>query len=213
MRPRWAGVVAFVNGLAYYAELGRIARECGAMVLCNEEVTIPRRKERKKRGKPSVVDIINALSYDPETGILRWNESKRGRKTGKGGLAGCWGEGRLFITINGVQCQGHLLAWVIFYGEWPSRLIDHRDMNTSNNRIDNLRLATGSENNANCRKRAHNTSGMKGVGWDKQKSKWYSKISFQRKHYWLGYFDTKDEAHAAYVSAAKKIHGEFARAS
>ena len=88
---------------------------------------------------------------------------------------------------------------------------DHVDGDGLNNRRSNLRLATKTENNRNARRSVRNTSGFKGVSWDKPRRKWRAdiKVSGRSKH--VGYFDTPKAAHAAYCEAATRLHGEFAR--
>jgi len=87
--------------------------------------------------------------------------------------------------------------------------IDHIDGDGLNNIRSNLRAATRSQNLYNRGKTKNNTSGIKGVSWDKGCSKWRSQIQSNGTHYHLGSFDTKEEAAEAYREAAKKVHKEF----
>ena len=96
-------------------------------------------------------------------------------------------------------------------GEWTKGFIDHIDGDGLNNRFANLRVATPAENNVNRPAPASNTSGMKGASWSKTNSRWLAHISFERKTYHLGFYDTAAEAHAAYCGAAKLLHKGFAR--
>ena len=89
--------------------------------------------------------------------------------------------------------------------------VDHVDHNGLNNQRHNLRIATRSQNMHNQGKRINNTSGYKGVCWDKQNKKWRTQIKLNGKIIFLGYFPTKEDAHTAYVKACHKYHGEFAR--
>jgi hypothetical protein len=90
-------------------------------------------------------------------------------------------------------------------------MIDHANGDWRDNRLSNLRIATRSENAANSGPPRTNTSGFKGVCWDKRAGKWLAQISHQRAHYWLGHFSTAQEAHNAYRAAALRFFGEFAR--
>jgi len=88
--------------------------------------------------------------------------------------------------------------------------VDHIDRNPLNNRRENLRLATGSENMHNQAKRVNNTSGFKGVCFHKGARKWLAGIKVNYKQIHLGYFDTAEAAAAAYNTAALVLHGTFA---
>lgn len=90
-------------------------------------------------------------------------------------------------------------------------IVDHINGNTLDNRKDNLRVCTISENAHNSKKPVNNTSGYKGVHYYKSRNKYTAKIMVNRKEYNLGYFNTAEEASAAYRAAAKIYHGEFAR--
>lgn len=94
--------------------------------------------------------------------------------------------------------------------EWPPNLVDHIDNNPQNNRWSNLRLATSSQNNIN---RKHRKAGsLKGAVWCPWCSLWRARIYYGGVPIQIGYFKTREEAHAAYVKRAKEIYGEFARA-
>jgi hypothetical protein len=96
----------------------------------------------------------------------------------------------------------------------PSKMeTDHIDGDGLNNRRSNLRIATTSENQRNRGLSANNTSGFKGVTWDKSAAKWKAQIKLNYVQKSLGNFDTPEAAHAAYVAASEKMHGEFARAA
>jgi hypothetical protein len=89
---------------------------------------------------------------------------------------------------------------------------DHRNHDTMDNRRDNLRPATASQNAMNRRRRSDNTSGMRGVRQYAQTGKWVARIGIGGKLKHLGYFLTPEDAYAAYGRAAAEHHGEFMRA-
>jgi hypothetical protein len=91
-------------------------------------------------------------------------------------------------------------------------LTDHRDADGLNNRRDNLRECTTSQNHANRRKNFSVTSSrFKGVYFDKSRSKWAAEVKWHRKRYRLGRFDTEEAAALAYQAKATELFGEFAR--
>lgn len=88
---------------------------------------------------------------------------------------------------------------------------DHADGDKLNNQCSNLRTASLSENNRNRGIGKYNTSGFKGVGWDKPRRKWRAQIRHDGKSCYLGLFDNIEDAARAYDAKAKEIHGEFAK--
>jgi hypothetical protein len=103
------------------------------------------------------------------------------------------------------------LAWFYMTGEWPSKKIDHKNGKRADDRWDNLRLATDSQNAANAKKSVSNNSGYKGVHQNKAYGRFYAQITTGGRQIFLGSRKTAEEAHALYVEAAKKYHGEFVR--
>ncbi len=90
---------------------------------------------------------------------------------------------------------------------------DHRNQDGLDNRKQNLRKCTSSQNKANVKKpkcRNESQSIYKGVCWHKPSSKWRAEITCKKKHYWLGVFDSELEAAETYDKRAKELFGEFA---
>jgi len=88
--------------------------------------------------------------------------------------------------------------------------VDHENQDKLDNRRGNLRLATHAQNGCNRGKQKNNTSGFKGVSWNKSKGKWCAQIWHRGKKKHLGYFFDKIQAALAYDKAATKLHGTFA---
>lgn len=91
--------------------------------------------------------------------------------------------------------------------------VDHIDNDPLNNRRENLRLATYSNNckNAGIQAKKKEQGIPKGARFHKRDKRWNSSIVVNGKMVWLGSFDTMEQAHAAYKRAAKKYHKKFAR--
>lgn len=158
--------------------------------------------------------VRKLLDYDPLTGIFRWRDMPQGRRSLIGEVAGFPGNnGHWRIQIDGRTYQAHRVAWLYMTGVMPVEEVDHENLKRSDNRWENLRLATHAQNMSNTSARATNTSGFKGVSLFKQSGKWKAQIQSEGKGYHLGLFDTPEAAHAAYVEAANRLHGEFARAA
>lgn len=153
--------------------------------------------------------------YDPETGVFTHrarpdNPQHTGKFAGK--VAGArHAQGYVSISVDNKRYLAHRLAWLYVYGEWPERDVDHKDTNKQNNRIDNLRLATMQENQFNRKLSKNNTSGIKGVTWDRHRNKWVAQVMHNRKHIGIGRFDTIEQAAAAVRQKRRELQGDFAR--
>ena len=105
----------------------------------------------------------------------------------------------------------HRFAYASLVGPIPPGMqIDHRCGCRICVNPAHLRLATRAENSRNQKIPKDNTSGFKGVSWDKRKGKWRAGIRANGKTLYLGCFATREQAHTAYCEAAKRFHGEFA---
>jgi hypothetical protein len=92
----------------------------------------------------------------------------------------------------------------------PSELVDHIDGDISNNRRDNLRVATAAQNTRNRRLGSDNTSGFKGATFNKHGGRWTAQIKVDGRLIYLGSFDLPEAAACAYDEAARRYFGEFA---
>ena len=155
-------------------------------------------------------ELKSTLSYDESTGVFVNIKPKRGVKFGV--EAGCvHSNGYRYIMLNRRLYRAHRLAWLYVTGNWPSDLVDHLNGNKSDNRFCNLREASKSQNQHNTGRQKNNTSGYKGVSYDKSRSKWIATICHQNSKKTLGHFNTAEDAYAAYCIAAKNLPSVFVR--
>lgn len=156
----------------------------------------------------TVDQVKRLLHYEPDTGVFTWlvqrSQFPAGKVAGRKDLVGY-----IQIKINYKNYLSHRLAWFYMTGEWPEHEVDHRNNDRADNRWANLRAATRSQNQGNRLRSRNNTSGFKGVLWDKQSGRWKARIR-QRD---LGYYANIEDAAAAYEKAAKELFGEFARSA
>ena len=154
-------------------------------------------------------ELKRLFSYDPETGdFTRLVRTCNSVKVGDIPLS-LSETGYRIVRINNKLYKQHRLVFLYMEGDIPS-FVDHINGDKLDNRWSNLRPATIMSNACNVGKKSSNTSGYKGVYWDKRRQKWCSKINVESRNKHIGYFTTKEEAYRAYCKAAHKYHGDFA---
>lgn len=99
----------------------------------------------------------------------------------------------------------------LIIGDPKGLLVDHINGNGLDNRKENLRTATKSQNMHNATIRKDNKTGYKGVSWDKAAKKYRAEIRIFRKGIFLGLFECPKEASLAYIEACKRYHKEYAK--
>lgn len=147
-----------------------------------------------------------------QDGSLYRTKPRGGEKVGKraGWLTHCNGKPYWKISVNGKTAYVHHVVFLMHHGYLPS-YIDHIDGDSTNNRIENLRAATQSQNTSNGAMRRNNTSGYKGVTFRKDTKKWQASVMVNGKHISLGSHVTKEDAYEAYKAGSLKHFGEFSR--
>ncbi len=106
-------------------------------------------------------------------------------------------------TLFKKNFRAHRVIWALGYGSWPSDELDHINGNTSDNRIENLRVVSSAENKRNARIGKRNTSGL--IGIRKRGDKWYAQIWYEGNPIYLGTFPKLDEAIAVRNNAEEKL--------
>lgn len=151
------------------------------------------------RELPSPEYLRQRLRYESETGRLiwryyelmptRWNS--RWAEVAAGRISQC---GYSQVSIYGKRYPAHRIIWAMEYGVWPNGEIDHIDGNRLNNRLNNLREVSRTENSRNMALRVDSTSGATGVCWDKNRNKWIAQIRVNRLRINLGRFAVFEDA-------------------
>lgn len=140
------------------------------------------------------------LYYNSKTGIFRWRISRRNIK--KGDIAGYKKKrGYIVIQIDYKFYKAHRLVWLYENGYFPEPGLDHRDRIKHHNWISNLREASQQCNMRNYGNPKDNTSGVKGVYWNKAKNKWNAQIVVNKKNFYLGLYKDFSEAACARLAA------------
>jgi hypothetical protein len=166
---------------------------------------------------PSVDEVRSILRYEPKTGKLYWLERPQSMFT-RERFCKAWNtryagqeaftaprQGYLAGQIFNKRLLSHRVIWALIHGEWPPEFIDHIDGNPLNNRIENLRAVSHSENCKNARKSKRNSSGVIGVSWNSRNKRWVAYISTDGRRKSLGYFKQKQEA----IRCRKKAERDY----
>ena len=167
--------------------------------------------------EPLTGDFLRSiLSYDPQTGELRWKEradrAQNWNSRYAGRIAGTvCPDGYIIVMIGkGMNYRAHVVIWAMMTDEWRPNGIDHRHGVRGDNRWNELRAATQSDNSANKRMQSNNASGVPGVWFNNQRRRWEAVISKGGRRVWRGFFKSIEEAANARANALKEHHGEFA---
>lgn len=144
--------------------------------------------------------ILNDLFYEKD-GVIFWKikNKQAGTDDGRGYIL-------IRFTVNKkkYRLKSHQIVFCLHHKYIP-KIIDHIDKNKSNNKIENLREASHQINMINRDKTKANTSGVCGVSRHSNKRGWFAQISYNKKHYHLGYFNNFEDA----VSARKQAEKVF----
>lgn len=150
--------------------------------------------------------VRELFDYDAENGILIRKKDEYGRVVnrpcGHKPINRGYGE----VGIAGKTYKVHRIIWLWYYGDWPVNFIDHINQNKMDNRIENLRDVSNSENIQNTKLYSTNSSSYPGVSFNKHANKFMAYIWINNKRLYLGYFATAEEAFLAYQLAKIEHH-------
>ena len=154
------------------------------------------------------IRVRELFDYNHETGELIRRVPKANQQAGS--VAGSVNaKGHVNIQVDGVLYAAHRLVFLYHHG-WLPQEIDHKNRVKTDNRIENLRPATSSQNKGNIQLLRNNTSGYRGVSLNARSGKWHAQIKIHGVQTYLGRADTPEQAAAIYNAAALEHFGEFA---
>lgn len=178
--------------------------------------------------RPSIEFLRSCFDYNPATGALIWKARAtdqfktlnscgiwHSRFCGKAaGSLDNKGYRTICLQVDGKKqsVKAHVVAWALSYGAWPERYVDHVNGMKDDNRLTNLRKASTAENARNRGPTRANKTGLKGVTFTANGKRFRAQIKGEDSRVvYLGTFSSAEAAHSSYSSAARRLHGEFAR--
>lgn len=156
--------------------------------------------------------------FDFERGSLKWRHPGNNHAKLVDAEAGYYrtterGKKYRMITINKTPFYRSRLMYLAFYGEWPMPMVDHKNRDSTDDSIGNLRPANKSENAQNSWREPRLTNGITlpiGVYPISKSRRFKAQIQANKKLIYLGSYATPEEAHIAYIEKRKELFGEFA---
>jgi hypothetical protein len=146
--------------------------------------------------------------FSAATNARRWNARYAGTAPGHTDK-----NGRVRVLLDGKMLLLPRLVFALWVGRWPEGDVDHIDGDVTNNNPSNLRDVPHADNQRNRRKPTHNTSGVMGVSFNKQRGNWRARVSMDGKEHHVGFFASPDDAVSALRTKREQLgfhanHGE-----
>jgi hypothetical protein len=155
-----------------------------------------------------IPELRKLLSYNPETGVLTWNERPSSdfsdrriwkmwntKYSGKQALTHVNNNGYFRGRVSGQYMMAHVACYALYHGVFPTLHIDHINGDRGDNRALNLRAVTQSENMRNTKISVRNTSGVMGVRF--VANRWRARINVDGREINLGRYKKKEDAISA----------------
>ena len=154
-------------------------------------------------------EVLRLFEY--RDGVLYWKERPRCSRKPPGDISAGFEstQGYKKVKVNKETYYVHQIVFLMHHGYIPE-VVDHIDRNTSNNRIENLRASNKSLNACNSKLRADNSSGHRGVTWNKVSTKWQVQLQFKNRCKHFGLFDDFELACLVADESRRLYHGEHA---
>jgi len=164
------------------------------------------------RADISVDELRDRFLLDENNGALYWRKQTGRCLAGSEAGSVCF-RGYRRIRWHGSNILAHRVVFALTNGYWPTLEIDHINNEPTDNRPVNLREATHSQNQGNRKVSRNNMLGIKGVRMNQDGKKYQAIIREKGRSVCLGSFDSAALAHEAYVQAANRVFGQYARAA
>lgn len=152
-------------------------------------------------------EILARLDVDASLGKCTWIDATKNHRPLNGKEAGCPRDGYWIIKFNGIPYKRSYLIYCATHGVWPSEIIDHINGDSLDDRAENLREATLTQNNWNHRTRAKSTSLPMGIR--ELSGRFQARIAKDKKTFYLGSFATVEEAHSVYTTKRKELFNDY----
>lgn len=167
----------------------------------------------KKQRQQFELDFIKLSWYVDDNGNLRWKRKPNGGKINDlVGMSEIRHKHRMCVlSIKGKQhtfVESNVI-WFLRTGKWANSVVEHKDGNPRNNNVENLRLASQSENMCNTVLRKDNKTGVKGIYL--RYGKWAVQLWKEKKCYNFGIYESLETAKIIRKLAENRLHGEFAK--
>jgi hypothetical protein len=167
--------------------------------------------------KDGVMSILHSLSKEIadqylryEDGNLFWKVSNSNRVKIGDKIVSKSSYGYFRLSINGTRYFAHRVIYLMHHGYMPD-IVDHIDMDITNNRIENLRAATKSQNMCNAGVRSNSSTKIKGVSWSNKNKKWVARLTLNKRLVFQKLYDDISLAAIGINEARLVHHGEFSR--
>jgi hypothetical protein len=154
--------------------------------------------------------LLKLYKYDPDTGVI-FRTTQMGNYPSGSACNAVTTNGKYYkTTYKGTQILLHRLAWYLYYGYQPPDVIDHKDGNGLNNRIDNLREATTSTNQMNISTTVKSTTGIKGIMPVRGGTLFRAEVCVGGKRY-QKHSKSIEKLKGWVTMKRQELHGEYAR--